>query len=399
MVSSVSGKASIIGFGEETMVKGNPLNYWSLMALSSQRAIADARLDKNEIDGLVTVASSWTLFNTAANVFMEYMGLRGVTHCRTLPYIGGMYYGAFQEAMYMIVNGLAKNVLVVSADSQNLKYSRAESIQNHAQYYCEPQWERPFGGSIPAIYATIAQRYMHEYGATNEQFAAVKVAATKWALMHPLAMQKTPVTIDDVLNSPIAFSPLHLLDFSMFGGAGGFAFVLTSTDRARARAGELKNAPVRMEAFEIVPSQQFWVSYRDSMSISDELAVEVPAAYQAAGIGPKDVDLFYTCDTTTCGVLQALEDCGFCERGEAGHFVAAGQIEPGGALPTNTSGGSLSGRHPGGSVLVMSQLAEMMTQLRGEAGPRQVPGAEVAAVAYGGTAHSSQSYSIWRRLD
>jgi acetyl-CoA acetyltransferase len=211
------------------------------------------------------------------------------------------------------------------------------------------------------------------YGTTSEQLAAIAVDTRRWASLNPRARHQEPITVDDVLASPMQASPLHLLDCCLVTDGAG-AFVMVSEERAR----DLAKPPV-------------WVlgaatcsDHAQSMTQMPDLtttagAVSGPAAFAMAGLKPSDVDVLMGYDSFTITALLHLEDLGFCAKGEGGPFVVDGGIGPRG-LAMNTNGGGLSYTHPG--MYGMFLLVEATRQLRGEAGPRQVDGASVA-VAHG----------------
>jgi acetyl-CoA acetyltransferase len=191
--------------------------------------------------------------------------------------------------------------------------------------------------------------------------------------MNPRARLQEPITIDDVLASPYEATPLHKLDCCLVTDGAG-AVVLTSADRAR----DLRSTPVFVLGAGTSHTHAM-ISQMPDLTVTAG-AVSGPRAFAMAGITPADVDVLETYDSFTITVLLALEDLGFCDKGEGGPFVEDGKLGPGGALPTNTNGGGLAYTHPGMYGIFL--LVEAVRQLRGECGPRQVHGAEVA-VAHG----------------
>ena len=215
---------------------------------------------------------------------------------------------------------------------------------------------------------------MHRYGTTSEQLAQIAVTTRQWAQLNPRARYRDPLTVEEVLASPLQVSPLHLLDCCLVTDGAG-AFVMTSAERAR----RLRKPPVYVLGA---------ASCTDHMVISQmpDLtttpgAVSGAKAYAMAGVAPTDVDVLMGYDSFTITQLLHLEDLGFCEKGQGGPFAAEGTLGPGGNRPAmNTNGGGLSYTHPG--MYGMFLVVEATRQLRGECGPRQVPGAAVA-VAHG----------------
>jgi acetyl-CoA acetyltransferase len=214
---------------------------------------------------------------------------------------------------------------------------------------------------------------MHQFGTKPEQLAEIAVAARAWASKNPKAWSRDPITIEDVLGSRLICDPLHRLDCCLVTDGGG-AIVVTTQERARDAA---KKGIRIIGAGE---SHTHWsIAQMPDMTVTAG-AASGRDAFQMAGITAADVDVLEPYDSFTITVLLALEDLGFCLKGEGGQFVENGRLAPGGSLPSITSGGGLSYNHPGAFGLML--LIEAVRQLRGEAGERQVPNAQIA-VAHG----------------
>jgi len=236
-------------------------------------------------------------------------------------------------------------------------------------------FEAPFGPTIVGSYALVAQRHMHEYGTTREQLAKVTVAASQWASLNPEALKPEPVSVSDVLDSPLVSDPLRKLDICLVTDGGG-AIVLTTRDRAK------KSAKRAISVLGTGESHDH--CYVTNMpSFTRTAGVQTGrAAYEMAGLGPKDIDVVQIYDAFTIMVVLGLEDLGFCQKGEAGAMIDAG-IGPGSRLPINTTGGGLRYCHPG--MFGIFLLVEAVRQLRGECGKRQVERARTAlAHGFGG---------------
>jgi acetyl-CoA acetyltransferase len=211
---------------------------------------------------------------------------------------------------------------------------------------------------------------MREFGTTSEQLAEVAVATRRWARLNPRAIMREPLTVADVLASRMISWPLHLLDCCLVTDAGG-AVVVTSAERAR----DCRRRPVYVlgtgEA-----STHVMVSQMPDYARWDAARLAGERAFAMAGVSHADVDVAQLYDAFTIVPIMALEALGFCKEGEGGAFVAGGRTAPGGDFPMNTNGGGLSYTHSG--MYGMFTLVEAVRQLRGECGPRQVPGAKVA---------------------
>ncbi|HLW70813.1 MAG TPA: hypothetical protein VKS22_09350 [Candidatus Binataceae bacterium] len=346
-----------------------------LYVQAARRALDDAGLTKDDIDGLITCVSFVEPFLYHAEMIAEYMQIFP-RYCITAPSGGGTTLAIMHHAASAILTGMCKTVLITMADSQVTGLSRAKAIEAMAGAG-HPQFERPYGAPIPAFYALVARAHQHAYGTTDEQRAAVAVVCRKHASMNPAAQMRDPITIDDVLNSRLIADPLHLLDCSLVSDGGG-AIIMTSAERAR----DFKQKPVYLLGIGEGHSHEHISQAHSFVASAAKEAGE--RAYAMAGLQPKDIDVAELYDCFTPVVIIELEDLGFCPKGEGGRFVEGGRIELGGELPVNTHGGLLSHCHPGHPGSIFS-VTEAVRQLRGECGPRQVANAKIALVhAQGG---------------
>lgn len=345
----------------------------SILELQTQAvtgALADAGLSLADVDGLATNGAA----RFSATTVAEYLGL--YPRWTDSTFAGGASYEVFVgHAVAALQAGLC-DVAVVSYGS-NQRSARARDLSGVLEGHVpDAQFDAPYGPLNPiSAYALCAQRYLHETGGGPEQLAEVAVAARAWALRNPKAYRygDGPLTVDDVLASPMVSSPLRRLDCCLVTDGGG-AVVLARLERAR----DLARPPVAVLGTGEATTHQ---SIAQMPDLTWTGAADSGArAFAMAGLGPGDVDVVQVYDSFTITVLLTLEALGFCGRGEAGAFVADGRTRPGGSFPLNTSGGGLSYCHPG--MFGVFLLIEAVRQLRGEAGDRQVPGAEVA-VAHG----------------
>ena len=255
---------------------------------------------------------------------------------------------------------------------------------------CAPEhdFESIYGAHVIADYALAAQRHMYQYGTTSEQLAEIAVATRKWAALNPLATMRELITIEDVLNSPMISSPLHLLDCCLVSDGGG-AVILTSPARAK----NLKKPPVWLLGCGSYITHNSILNMPDLTLTPARQSGDI--AFKMAGLTPGDIDVLELYDSFTITVLLQLEDLGFCRKGEGGSLVSGQRTAPGGTLPLNTSGGGLSFIHP--SLYGIFLLIEAAHQLRGECGERQVPGAQVALCnAIGGHLSCSSTVILGR---
>ena len=400
MIETLSREAAIIGIGSTEMRNPDGRSGMSLYMEAIKRAMEEAQLTKSDIDGFLVYPPNGSMrFHTELT---EQLGSAnfGKSLC-DFPLVGGLMVGlAVNKARSAVFHDQCKNVIVVGGGTWRSSSHRtpiglsgvdlSESIY-HSREPISMEYEFPYGLHLPALAALVTQRHMHDFGTTSEQLAAIAVAARKHAALNERALLRTPITIDDVLSSRTIAEPLHLLDCSYIAD-GASAFIVTSAERARDAAQE----PVWVLGSGQAQSfQHMGHLCRGSDSEFDLVRtvgrVAAEQAFTQAGLGPEDVDVAELNDSFTTTVLLQLEDYGFCGKGEAGDFVADGRLELGGALPLNTHGGLLS-EGDNGLGNSIPALIEAVTQLRGDAGDRQVEGAEVAMVS--GVSESLSSYSV-----
>jgi len=371
------GGAAIVGAAESDIGQVGPgFNVIDLMAQGITRALDDCGLTLKDVDGLV---SATTQSRTSPLNLAEYLGI-------SPPFIDGTIIGGssfmfhIQHVMAALQLGLC-NVAVIAYGSTQRSIGR----QNASVREINP-YETPYRPFLPSsAYALAASRHMHEFGTTREQMAEVAVAARQWALKNPVAWEKNPLTIDEVLGARMVSYPFTVRDICLVTDGGG-AIVLVSPERAKS----LKKKPV------YVLGQGQAITHANISSMPDLTitgALESGRqAYAMAGLAAKDIDVLELYDAFTLNTILFLEDLGFCKKGEGGGFVTGGRIAPGGSLPVNTNGGGLSYCHPGMYGLFL--LIEAVRQLRGECGDRQVKGAETAIAHGNGGVLSSQSTVI-----
>lgn len=361
-------KVAIAGVAESDLGVVPNKTATDLAAQASLRALDDAGLTVKEVDGVFTAGLS----RFSANQLAEYLGIRPSYADSTLA--GGASFEMHAgHAAAAISAGLCEVALIAYGSAQRSRRTRQlsgtlDSGTSFAQY------EAPFAPLVPmSMYAMVAQRYMYEFGATSEDLAQVAVAAREWAALNPKAFKREPLSVDDVLASPVVSSPLHALDCCLVTDGGG-AVVMTRTKRAR----QLRRKPVMLLGHGETTTN-------DSLAQIPHLlrhgSVESSKrAFEMADLKPKDVDVVQLYDAFTINVLVGLENLGFCRYGEAKHFIKDGRIGPNGSFPLNTQGGGLSYCHPG--MFGIFLLIEAVRQLRGdyakEEPKRQVKGAKIA---------------------
>jgi acetyl-CoA C-acetyltransferase len=227
-------------------------------------------------------------------------------------------------------------------------------------------------GVPPVAYALEEQRYMHDYGATLEQIAKIAVIAHKNGTLNPRAHHQKAVTLEEVINSRMICDPIRLLECAPTS-TGASAAVICSKSRARQYT---RKKLVTIEAC-VTGTEPYLKGFDSLYSLSTMVARNAQKAYELAGLGPEDIDVTQVHDAMTFGVINTIEALGYCPRGEGARFVWEGRTEINGDKPVNTDGGLNSRGHPLGATGI-AMMAELVWQLRGEAGPRQVANPEIA---------------------
>ena len=371
----------VVGVAESDLGVTNK-SVLQLVAQAGRRALGEAGLGFGDVDGIATAG----IARFSASAAAEYLGIRPAWIDSTSEG-GSSFELQLNRAAEAILAGSAEVVLIVYGSNQRSAALRklGGETQPHVP---EAQYELPFGPLHPiSMYALAAQRHMHEFGTRPEDLAEIAVAARAWALLNPVAYryQAGPLTIQDVLSSPMISSPLRRLDICLVTD-GGEAVVVTSRDRAKSTA----TTPIEILGHG-ESSTHVGMSQMPDLTATGAVASGA-AAFETAGIGPEDVDVVQIYDSFTITTLLTLEALGFAGRGEAAALVAGGGIAPGGRLPVNTSGGGLSYCHPG--MLGIFLIIEAVRQLRGEAGERQVEGSRLALVHGTGGILSSHATAI-----
>ncbi|MGN6310013.1 MAG: thiolase C-terminal domain-containing protein [Xanthobacteraceae bacterium] len=383
--NSLRGQVAIVGIGLSPVGKVPGRSPLWLAAAAAKQALADAGMQKSEIDGVLASPAMAAQFHRFSVAFSEYFGVRP-TFSNTLQVSGATAATMFNIAAAAIHGGLAETVLVVGGDSLLSGLTPELALRSLTESR-DQQYEMPFGIPVANTFAMTAHRHMKEFGTTPEQLAQVAVTQRQHATRTPGAQQTEPITIEDVLNSKMVTSPYRKLDCSLISD-GGAAFVLTSAERAKALGIE---KPVYIlgggecythEHIFLMPSLTTTGAVQSSQK-----------AYAMAGYAPKDMHTAGVYDCFTGTVIMMLEDLGFCPKGEGGRFVADGQMTYGGQIPSNTHGGLLSFAHSGipGSLF---HFHEVVAQLRGECGERQVAGAELGLVHSLGAGFATNATTI-----
>ncbi|MBI2490630.1 MAG: thiolase domain-containing protein [Candidatus Rokubacteria bacterium] len=272
---------------------------------------------------------------------------------------------AFRHAVMEVAAGVSDVVLVGGAE-RVLHVPTADSTEYFA-YCSDASWEQPLGLTFPGVFALVARAHMAKYGTTEEQMAAVAVKNHRHGVHNPKAQFQKEITLEQVMKSAYVADPLKLYDCCPFTD-GGAALVLVSEEVARR-----SRRPVWVLASAAASD---WMLLGDKRDLSRVPATEraAAAAYRQAGLRPADVDVVELHDCFTIAEIVATEGLGLFEPGAGARAAESGDTSLGGKIPVNPSGGLKAKGHPIGATGA-AQIAEIVTQLRGEAGARQVDGA------------------------
>jgi acetyl-CoA acetyltransferase len=359
----LSGAAAIAGIGATEFSKDSGRSELRLAAEAVRAAVADAGLRPSDVDGLVSFTMD---ANSEISVARE-LGIEELTFFSRIHYGGGAAAATVQQAAMAVATGVADVVVAYRAfnERSGMRFGQVSSaaagqvnssgVDNSFHY--------PMGlGTPAATVAMVAQRYLHEYGATSEDFGRVAVVDRQHAATNPAAwFYGKPITLDEHQASCWIAEPLRLLDCCQETD-GAVALVVTSLERAR----DLPNPPavVTAAAQGSGPDQYIMTSYyRDELAALPEMGVVGRQLWAQSGLRPQDIDVAVLYDHFTPYVLMQLEELGFCGRGEAPGFIAGDTLSLEGTLPLNPHGGQLGEAYVHG----MNGIAEAVRQVRGTA--------------------------------
>jgi acetyl-CoA acetyltransferase len=375
-------EAFVAGAGNTSFGRHEGRGALDLMAEAAQHALEDAQVARAEIDGVLCGYATTLPHLMLSTLFCERFSLEpAYAHSVQL---GGATGGAMlMLARELVRAGRCSNVLVVAGENRATGQARDNAIQTLAQVG-DADFEVPNGASVPAYYALLASRYMHETGLTEADLAEFAVLMRANAARHPDAHLRDPIGRDDVLRSKPICAPLKLLDCCPISD-GAMALVVSASPRgprvAIAGAGQAHR-------------HQHLSAIADTHNYGAKDAAR--RAFDEAGIQPAEIDYLAIYDSFTITLAMLLEETGFAERGRSAERARAGDFSPGGRLPLNTHGGLLSFGHSGVAG-GMGHAVEAYRQLAGRAGDRQIASRSKAFVhADGGVLSSHVSLVLAR---
>lgn len=370
MKHPLSGQAVIAGVGHTAFGKLAGRDTVSLNVEAIRNALGDAGIAKDEVDGLYVKAPTSRFEMMYAQKLAEALGLQ--------PRIGGVW-----------DHGGASNISMISMAAMAIDAGQCEvaivALADNPATGTRQAYEKAWGDDAvfgwfgtPAGYAMVAQRHMQQWGTTSDQLGAVAMACRRHGASNPNAQLRKPLSVDQYRESRLIVEPLRRDDCCLVSD-GAAAVIVMSAKRA-ARLGNTRAVPI----LGFGQGQTSWdVALRPDLTTTSA-AVSAKTAFAMAGLQPADIDVAQIYDCFTICALMTLEDYGFCRKGEGGRFVEGGNIELGGRLPVNTSGGLLSETGMPGLQLVI----EGVRQMRGES-VNQVGGARRCIVSnQGGIMHT-----------
>jgi len=362
-------KVAVIGIGSTNFGEHWDQNLRQLAIEAGTKAILDANIRGRDLDAIYLGNMSAGRFIGQEHVAAMVSGELGLS----IPAVrvegacasGGL---ALRQGLFSILSGQHDIVLVGGAEK--MTDLTTNSVTSSLMGAADQEWESYYGVTFPSLYAMIARRHMHEFGTTREQIAKVAVKNHRNGILNPVSQFKKEITVEQVINSPMVADPLTLFDCSPITD-GATVLILCKAELAK----KYIDDPIY-----IVGSGQasdtLALHDRRSLTTLDATVKAAQEAYKQTGLTSKDIDLVEVHDCFTIAEIVATEDLGFCKKGEGGKLLDEKATEIGGRIPVNTSGGLKSVGHPVGATGI-KQAVEVVLQLKGKAGKRQVKDAKI----------------------
>lgn len=383
-------EVAIIGVGLTKFGEIWDKSFRSLMVEAGVKAIEDANIEPKDIDGLFGGNMSAGLFikqEHLAALTMDQTGLlpKPAMRVESACASGGLAL----RAAYMAIKSGMHDIVVAGGAEKMLDVSTSKATEALATA-SDQEWEAFYGVTFPALYALLARRHMHKFGTTEKQLAQVAVKNHFNGARNPYAHFQKEITLETVMNSAKIADPLKLFDCSPLSD-GAAALILASREKAE----QVCKDPVWIAGSGQASGTLALHDRRDLCTL-DASVEAAKQAYKQAGVTAKDIDCAEVHDCFTIAEILAIEDLGFCKKGEGGKFTERGETSLKGSIPVNTSGGLKSKGHPVGATGI-AQVIEAVLQLRGKAGERQVKDVEYALTHNVGGSGGSAAVHIFSR--
>jgi acetyl-CoA C-acetyltransferase len=359
---------AIIGVSQTKFGELWEKSFRDLIVEAGLKAVEDANIEGDELGAMYVGNMSAGLFvqqEHIASLIADHAGLTPIPCARVEAACasGGL---ALRNGIMAVASGYHDVVISAGVEKMTDVVDPTPAIATAS----DQEWEAQQGITFPSLYAMMARRHMYEYGTTREQLAMVSVINHKNGAKNPLAQFPMEISVDSVLNSTMVAAPLRLLDCSPVSD-GAAAVILCPAEDAK----KYTDTPIYVKA-SAQASGTIALHDRKDLTTIDATVHAAKNAYKMAGLGPKDIDAVEVHDCFSINGLLAIEDLGFVEKGKGGIAIEEGMTELDGDFPVNPSGGLKSRGHPLGATGI-AQAAEIVWQLRGEAGKRQIDGAQI----------------------
>ena len=358
-------KVAVLGIGLTKFGERWESSFSNLFVEAGSKAIQDANIDGKDIEAIYVGTMSAGRFIDQEHInalIADQAGLNSIpsTRVEAACASGGL---ALRQSIMAIESGM--HDVVVTGGVEKMTDTTMSKTTRTLVTAADQEWEAFLGMTFPGLYAMIARRHMHEFGTTREQLAMVSVKNHRNAKNNPFAQFNMEITVDDVLNSPKVADPLTLLDCSPITD-GSACIVLASEEKAK----EFTDSPIYVTGSGQA-SSTLSLHDREQITVIDSTCHASKEAYRRANITASDVQIADVHDAFTIGEILAIEGLGFVKKGQGGKATEDGVTDKGGRIPVNTSGGLKAKGHPVGATGI-AQAVEIVSQLRGDAGKRQV---------------------------
>jgi acetyl-CoA C-acetyltransferase len=361
-------RIGIIGIGHGVFGRRSDATVQELAFEAFKLALDDAGIERKNLDAsVIGSVPEYHKQRSLPGVVQEYLGL--VPKPTWLTEVACASGSAAIRTAWMAIQSGFHNIVVVIGCQKMTELSTPEILGLMGRVG-EVQWESIFGTTFPAYYAMFARKHMHEFGTTREQLVEVAIKNHFYGAKNPKALFQKEITMEKALESDEVALPFQIYDCCA-NADGAACVILASEERAR----DISKKPVWLDGLGCATASMS-ILRRPHMVGLPSAEAAASQAYEMAGVGPEDIKIAQVHDCFTIAEIMAYEDLGFCKKGEGGKFISERQSYLDGKTPINVDGGLKAKGHPIGATGV-SQTYEIVKQLRGEAGERQVPEADI----------------------